>query len=263
MAEQACKLINEKAFTTVFNSMIRDPRLGLKTKGLFVLMASLPPEWDFSVGGLAAIADVGKDAVRSMLKELENVGYLTREQAHDGNGKFAKNVYVMQYVAPPSSEKPDNGKPPLSENTDDGENRSRLKPMTVNPTQDNKDLKRIYTPPTPQRGRRVRAKKEPRSAPDWQPELFDRFWKAYPKKKAKAAAMDAWDRLSPDKALCWAMSTALTQQKKSEDWNRDGGRYIPHPATWLNQRRWEDEAPAPSESVPPAAAEEGGYVDGL
>ena len=125
MAEQAYKLINEKAFTTVFNSMIRDPRLGLKTKGLFVLMASLPPEWDFSVGGLAAIADVGKDAVRSMLKELVNVGYLTREQAHDGSGKFAKNVYVMQYVAPPSSEKPDNGEPPLSENTDDGKSDTR------------------------------------------------------------------------------------------------------------------------------------------
>jgi len=33
---------------------------------------------------------------------------------------------------------------------------------------------------------------------------------------------------------------------QSESWNRDGGRYIPHPSTWLNGRRWEDElAPAP------------------
>ena len=261
MAEQACKLINEKAFTTVFNSMIRDPRLGLKTKGLFVLMASLPPEWEFSVGGLATIADVGKDAVRSMLKELENVGYLTREQAHDGSGKFAKNVYVMQYVAPPSSEKPDNGKPPLSENTDDGENRSRLKPMTVNPTQDNKDLKRIYNPPTPQRGRRVRAKKEPRSAPDHQPERFEGFWKFYPRHDAKQRAMDAWDKLKPDDDLIAAIGRALIRQKATDEWKRGVG--IPYASTYLNERRWTDEVPASSEPVPPTAAEEGGYVDGL
>ena len=262
MAEQACKLINEKAFTTVFNSMIRDPRLGLKTKGLFVLMASLPPEWEFSVGGLAAIADVGKDAVRSMLKELENVGYLTREQAHDGSGKFAKNVYVMQYVAPPSSEKPDNGKPPLSENTDDGKNRERLKPMTVNPTQVNKDLKSIYIPPTPQGGRRGRTKNEPRSAPSWMPERFEGFWKFYPRGEAKQSAMAAWDKLKPDDALIATIGRALVRQKATEEWKRGVG--IPYASTYLNQRRWEDEVAAPTEpEIPPGAAEEGGYVDGL
>jgi hypothetical protein len=251
VAEQACKLINEKAFTTVFNSMIRDPRLSLKTKGLFVLMASLPPEWEFSVGGLATIANAGKDAVRSMLSELEKVGYLVREQAHDGGGKFAKNVYVLQYVAPPSSEKPDNGKPPLSENTDDGKNRERLKPMTVNPTQVNKDLINIYNPPTPQGGRRGRTKKEPRSAPSWMPERFEGFWKFYPRGEAKQSAMDAWDKLKPDDALIATIGRALVRQKATEEWKRGVG--IPYASTYLNQRRWEDEAtvaPIASQSEP-------------
>lgn len=240
MADQACKLINEQPFTTVFNSMIRDPRLNLKTKGLFVMMASLPPEWDFSVAGLAKIADVGKDAVRAMINELEEVGYLIREQAHDGGGKFAKNVYILQYAAPPSSEKPDNGKAPLSENTDDGENRSRLKPMTVNPTQLNKDLiNNIYTPHTPQGGRRVRTKKEPRTAPDWKPKRFEGFWKFYPRRDAKQRAMDAWDKLKPDDALIRTIGLALIRQKATDEWKRGVG--IPHAATYLNERRWEDE----------------------
>lgn len=247
MAEQACKLINEKAFTTVFNSMIRDPRLSLKTKGLFVLMASLPPEWEFSVGGLAAIANAGKDAVRSMLSELEKVGYLVREQAHDGGGKFAKNIYVLQYVAPPSSEKPDNGKTPLSENTDDGKNRERLKPMTVNPTQVNKDLINIYNPPTPQGGRRVRTKKEPRSAPSWMPERFAAFWAYYPRKEDKQRAMNAWDKLQPSDELIAVIARALRRQKASADWKRGVG--IPYASTYLNNSRWTD-APLPLPAPP-------------
>jgi len=36
---------------------------------------------------------------------------------------------------------------------------------------------------------------------------------------------------------------AIAVQRQSEQWQRDRGQYIPHPATWLHQRRWEDEAP--------------------
>lgn len=39
------------------------------------------------------------------------------------------------------------------------------------------------------------------------------------------------------------MLAALERQGKSDQWRRDGGQYIPHAATWLNGRRWEDEAP--------------------
>ena len=71
--------------------------------------------------------------------------------------------------------------------------------------------------------------------------LFDRFWAAYPKKKGKESARRAWRKLRPDMALCRVMASALDRQKQSEDWRRDGGKYIPYPASWLNGRRWEDE----------------------
>lgn len=76
--------------------------------------------------------------------------------------------------------------------------------------------------------------------------LFERFWNAYPKKKGKEAARRAWRKLRPDMALCRVMAEALDRQRQSGDWQREGGKFIPYPATWLNGRRWEDEEDKPA-----------------
>lgn len=73
------------------------------------------------------------------------------------------------------------------------------------------------------------------------PPLFDLFWAAYPRKVAKDKALRAWRRLNPDPELFQAMSAALERAKASREWQKEGGAYIPYPATWLNGRRWEDE----------------------
>ena len=70
---------------------------------------------------------------------------------------------------------------------------------------------------------------------------FTEFWKAYPRKVGKGAAQKAWDRLKPDLA---AVLAALDWQTKQDAWTKDGGQFIPHPGTYLNQKRWEDEKPA-------------------
>ena len=70
---------------------------------------------------------------------------------------------------------------------------------------------------------------------------FARFWEAYPKKVGKGAAETAWRKRKPDDALLSQMLQAIERAKQSPDWTKDGGQYIPNPATWLNQRRWEDE----------------------
>lgn len=79
--------------------------------------------------------------------------------------------------------------------------------------------------------------------------LFDRFWNAYPKKKGKESARRAWKKLAPDMALCRVMAKALDRQRQSGDWQREGGQFIPYPATWLNGRRWEDEEDKPDVST--------------
>lgn len=72
---------------------------------------------------------------------------------------------------------------------------------------------------------------------------FAAFWAAYPKKAGKADALKAWNKLAPDVVLQEQMGKALEVQKQSQQWRKDGGQYIPMPSTWLNGRRWEDEAP--------------------
>lgn len=70
---------------------------------------------------------------------------------------------------------------------------------------------------------------------------FDIFWQEYPRKKAKPMAWKAWQKICPDEALLEKILSALADQKKCDQWVKDGGRFIPHPSTWLNQRRWEDQ----------------------
>ena len=75
-----------------------------------------------------------------------------------------------------------------------------------------------------------------------QEESFFLFWNAYPKKKSKADAEKAFKKLKPDERLLDIMLSTLEEQKRSTDWQRDKGQFIPYPATWLNGRRWEDES---------------------
>ena len=72
-------------------------------------------------------------------------------------------------------------------------------------------------------------------------ELFARFWSAYPRHEAKQTALRAFVKLNPDDGLLREMLAAIEKQKASSQWRENGGQYIPHPSTWLNQRRWEDE----------------------
>lgn len=67
---------------------------------------------------------------------------------------------------------------------------------------------------------------------------FEQFWSAYPRKVGKQKAQEAFEKINvPIETLL----QALEEQKSTPQWTKDGGQYIPHPATWLNQARWEDE----------------------
>ena len=80
---------------------------------------------------------------------------------------------------------------------------------------------------------------------------FDAFWDAYPKHTAKADAVKAWRKLKPSPALQGIILAAIEDQKTWRQW-REG--FVPHPATWLHGKRWDDERPVedrPSRASPP------------
>lgn len=83
---------------------------------------------------------------------------------------------------------------------------------------------------------------EPKSMATKNPlEGFDRFYKLYPRKQNPQAAQKAWKKLAPNAELQGRIMIALAKQMTSIDWLKSGGQYIPHPSSWLNGRRWEDE----------------------
>ena len=75
---------------------------------------------------------------------------------------------------------------------------------------------------------------------DERKDRFDEFWTLYPKKNGKKEAHKSWSRIKPSDELFNRILDAVRQAKLSDQWQRDNGRYIPNPATWLNQERWDD-----------------------
>lgn len=76
---------------------------------------------------------------------------------------------------------------------------------------------------------------------------FERFWAVYPKKVGKEAARRAFAKVRvPTESLI----AAVEAQKRSLQWGKENGRFIPNPATWLNQGRWEDEVTEATGSNP-------------
>jgi len=107
--------------------------------------------------------------------------------------------------------------------------------------------------------RRMEEKEERRSTPSppsrrvraWEGGVkFQQFWDAYPKKRSKAAAEKAWAKMDCGELLDDILA-ALRLAIESDQWTKEGGRYIPHPANWLSAKGWEDDY-SPSEGPAPA-----------
>ena len=80
-------------YTVMSNYHLRDKSISLKAKGLLSQMLSLPPEWDYTLQGLAYINKEGINSVREGVKELEKAGYIKRRRVRGDKGLFAGNEY--------------------------------------------------------------------------------------------------------------------------------------------------------------------------
>lgn len=257
-------------YTVMANHHLRDERLSLKAKGLLSMLLSLPDDWEISIRGLASIVTDGVGAVQTGINELIEAGYIVRRRQHADTGAFAGFEYIIHEIPPctenPYTANPYTGKPytenpaqsskdklstipPIIPQSDaDGGNPSVSLAADTSPVRGGKegekgeageggDVSESDTPPK-------RKRRATKSAPDYRPDTFARFWAAYPRGEDKQGAIAAWDELKPDDATLQAMSRALVRQKASEEWQRGIG--IPYAVRWLRRRRWEDEIKAPA-----------------
>lgn len=244
-------VIPERGYFSLPRNAAQDGRLALATRGLLALMLSLPSDWDYTVTGLAVKAGCGREKMRRMIRELEDVGYLAREQSHGEGGQFGGNVYVLQET-PPLDGFWGNGE---RENTTVAQEcRQRQKPSTgFRPEQIKKDLN--IPPYSPPKGDGAEPRKRrSKTTPAWKPERFEGFWAYYPRGENRMGAVRAWDKLKPDDALIETIGRALQSLKATRAWQDGVG--IPYAATFLNGRRWEDAtAKRPAQRDAPACDE--------
>ena len=129
------------------------------------------------------------------------------------------------------------GRPPKSE-TPEGENQTVSKETKKNLLVFSETKKsQSKTKPKPKPKPEPKEENTPQKPPTGGG-AFEAFWAAYPRKNGKLAAKRAFDRVHvPIETLV----TAIRRQECSAQWTAENGRFIPNPATWLNQGRWEDE----------------------
>jgi hypothetical protein len=255
-------------YTVMSNFHLKDKNLSLKSKGLLSLILSLPDEWNYTTRGLAAVSKEGVDSIGAALKELEAEKYLARNRLRDERGRITDTEYIV-YEFP--QKKPHTSLPDMA--SPHTENPYTDKPYTENPAQlnINKDLKA-----TDELNKKQKHPRVPDDSPmhgqlsledaeySQQAECltvktargagkpvnhtitlveqqFESFWRLYPRKAGRKTAKKAWNKLKPDEVLFSTIISALNNAVQY--WNFQGVslKHIPHPSTWLNEERWEDE----------------------
>lgn len=196
-----------------------------------------------TVEDIADEAKLPADVVREGLDAIERLGMIDRQ----GEVVIVTAWDKRQYASDLSTDRTRRWRMRRrADATDSGANvvtspkRSRNVLGNVPETDQNTDTD-TEIPPLPPQGGGARAHLS---------ESFETFWRAYPRKVSKQEASRAWFKLAPDAALCSRIMAALERHRQSRQWIEDGGRFIPHASTWLNQRRWEDE-PEPARPANP------------
>lgn len=188
-------------FTQIPNDWLRDSRISLGAKGLLAQLLSHAPGWRISQESLGHSNGVGRDAIRTLINELLEAGYLSRSEDRERNEKGYLGGYTYT-TQDPSAE-----------------------PTLDNPTQDNPLHKNnIIKKNNLKNNERIYSDSE-----------FDSFWNHYPKKVDKGAALRAFNRAikkqDPDSVIAGAKAYA-------EDPNLPEKQFIKNPATWLNAEAW-------------------------
>jgi hypothetical protein len=146
---------------------------------------------------------LGIEQVRRIMKKLTDDGVVIKD--HLSKQRFNRELYWhVPFVEIDGSD--------VSKSTDDHVSKSTdvLHPSNVKPLHTGEDI-----------------------------DSFETFWSAYPRKVNKKGAGDKFRALSPEEKLL-AITDVLRRKKYDDTWTKENGKFIPHPTTYLNQRRWED-----------------------
>jgi biotin operon repressor len=188
-------------FTQIPNAWLRDSRISLGAKGLLAQLLSHSPGWRISQESLAYSNGIGRDAIRTLINELLDAGYLSRSDDRERNEKGYLGGYIYTTQDPTAE------------------------PTQDYPTQDNPLHKNNIS-------KKNNLKNNERTYSDSE---FDSFWSNYPKKVDKGAAVRAFRKAVKNTDVKEIINGAKTY---AEDPNLPDKQFIKNPATWLNAEAW-------------------------
>lgn len=206
-----------------------DDKLSWTEKILFIEIDSLDKEGQCFCSNeyFASFLGVKERAVSGMISKLKNLGYI-RQESFDGRKRFLRsNARYCYSDSKISAVQTSTFLQPCNAENCDHIN-------TVNNTGINSSINNI--PQTPNGV--VDGGSEQNKIVE---EMFEVFYRAFPRHQGKAKALSAFKKIKPDQPLFEKMMRAVEQQRNTEQWTKEKGKYVPMPATWLNGKRWEDE----------------------
>ena len=256
----------QHSFTMVPNQIVEDNRLSWGARGLALRILGMRQGVKISESALLDSAPSGRDALRTLIRELESIGYLKRTRERNSNGTLGGSCYVM-HLAPmtdfPTQAEPTQVFPLTPYNTKviNNTNLPPIVPRNAEVAQVTEPLRADaltvcdelgtdsileIKPDTQQHWRKsnqvvqvsnANTSQKPQNAPLSD---FEVFWALVPRRVGKKAAERAWravecrgesfEAIEGMRAYAAAFAQSGTELK-----------YVPHPSTWLNRRGWEDD----------------------
>lgn len=217
-------------YTTMSNIHLKDRRLSLKAKGLLSVVLSLPPDWKYSIEGLASISKEKETSIKSALDELKDNGYFLITKKMPNETKSGRIEYEWDFYERPHIE----AEQPKQEVKKQGienlplenlalENQGQLNTNRLNTDVLNtKELD--ISPISPLENRKL---------------LFKQFWEAYPPCERKVnydgceklfVKIKNLEQIFPD------IMASLEMWKIR--WSKDDFKYVPTTHKWINQKYW-------------------------
>lgn len=215
-----------KDFTIIRNSIFKDYTLSAKAKGVACQLLSLPPTWDYSVRGLVELFDDGEASIRSALTELEQHGYLRREQDRS-EGKFGKIKYIITDMLK-------------------SENPYVEKPQAVNPQADNSVADNHAQLNTKELTTEV-STINPLTTKGYIETEFENLWAMYPKKQGKADAFKHYQKARKSGTTYEEVGRGIQAYLNYIQVTETDPQYIKMGSTFFSQKAWMDDWTPPKQ----------------
>lgn len=227
---------DETGFTMLKNNILQN-FTDAQALGVWVYLASLPPNWTFYKEQLQSHFNIGRERINRILNTLKSHGLITINNQRDSKGRFIQmNLHVCSMHNFKVDAQPREPAPVLDLN--DSVHPSTGKPSTGNQSLDTDSYKDI--------SKKKENKKEislidsaTDVAHDNPENCFEEFWDLYPIKKNKFRAKNIWDKKKLNlkaKTICHDVFTRINIEHQ---WKEK--QFIPHPSTYLRDELWNDD----------------------